>query len=39
MKKLLGLVLLVTLATTLGACQPSGSGSGGSSPSPSPAAS
>jgi hypothetical protein len=40
MKKLLGLVLLVTLATTLGACQPGGSGGGGSSPaSPSPAAS
>ncbi len=39
-KKLIGLALLLTLATTLGACQPSGSGgSGGSSPAPSPAAS
>jgi len=40
-KKLIGLALLLTLATTLGACQPNGSGSGGgSSPaSPSPAAS
>jgi hypothetical protein len=39
-KKLIGLALLLTLATTLGACQPGGSGAGdGASPSPSPAAS
>lgn len=39
-KKLIGLALLLTLTTALGACQPSGGGSGGSSPgSPSPAAS
>lgn len=39
-KKLIGLVLLLTVAATLGACQPGGSGGGGSSsPSPSPAAS
>jgi hypothetical protein len=39
-KKLIGLALLLTLATTLGACQPGGGGAGdGASPSPSPAAS
>lgn len=39
-KKLVGLALLLTLATTLGACQPGGSGGGGATPaSPSPAAS
>ncbi len=37
-KKLIGLALLLTLATALGACQPSG-GDGGSSPGSSPAAS
>lgn len=39
-KKLIGLVLLLTVAATLGACQPSGTGGGDSaSPSPSPTAS
>lgn len=39
-KKLIGLALFLTLATTLGACQPGGSGGGDATPaSPSPAAS
>jgi hypothetical protein len=38
-KKLIGLALFLTLATTLGACQPGGSGGGEATPaSPSPAA-